>query len=343
MTAEKEALAKKSLEEKQERMAKEAERLAAEKEAQRRLEEEKAESAKKALEEKQEKIAREKEAQRLLAEEKSALAKKVFEEKQEKIAKEKEAQRLLEEEKAELAKKALEEKQARMAKEAGRVATEKEAQRRLVEEKAEIAKKALAEKQEKVAQEKVRLLAEQEIERLAAEEAKSAKKNTILAFAKRPYQNNPREIARDGHFIAYDNGTVLDTRKNMMWAAKDNGDGINWVDAKKYCENYRGGGYTDWRMPSKDELAGLWDLKKSQTNEAFPKSPLPVTELIDVSSCSVWTSETHKNVAQSELLSPISAVLGPFAVIVNYCMWIHPALPQSGGEFTRALPVRAAK
>ena len=68
-----------------------------------------------------------------------------------------------------------------------------------------------------------------------------------------------KEISRDGRFIAYDNGTVKDTEKGLMWAAKDNGKDINWKDAKRYCENYRGGGYTDWRMPTLDELAGLYD------------------------------------------------------------------------------------
>src|SRR5271157_3353252 len=72
-------------------------------------------------------------------------------------------------------------------------------------------------------------------------------------------------IARDGRFIAYDNGTVLDTRTNLMWAAKDNGSDIEWQDAKFYCENYRGGGYKDWRMPTLDELEGLYDAKKSRS------------------------------------------------------------------------------
>jgi hypothetical protein len=35
------------------------------------------------------------------------------------------------------------------------------------------------------------------------------------------------EVRRDGRFIAYDNGTVLDTKTNLMWAAKDNGSDIN--------------------------------------------------------------------------------------------------------------------
>lgn len=58
-------------------------------------------------------------------------------------------------------------------------------------------------------------------------------------------------------FIAYDNGTVMDTTTNLMWAAKDNGSDISCADAKSYCENYRAGGYTDWRLPTKDELIYL--------------------------------------------------------------------------------------
>ena len=34
------------------------------------------------------------------------------------------------------------------------------------------------------------------------------------------------ETGRDGRFIAYDNGKVLDTKTNLMWAAKDNGSDI---------------------------------------------------------------------------------------------------------------------
>ena len=75
------------------------------------------------------------------------------------------------------------------------------------------------------------------------------------------------ETARDGRFIAYDNGTVLDTKTHLMWAAKDNGRDINWANAKSYCENYRGGGYTDWRLPTQRELMGLFDANKSQKAE----------------------------------------------------------------------------
>ena len=58
-----------------------------------------------------------------------------------------------------------------------------------------------------------------------------------------------KEIAREGRFIAYGNGTVLDTKTGLMWAAKDDGKGMDEQDARAYFENYRAGGYTDWRMP----------------------------------------------------------------------------------------------
>jgi hypothetical protein len=97
------------------------------------------------------------------------------------------------------------------------------------------------------------------------------------------------EKARDGRFIAYDNGTVLDTKTKLIWAAKDNGNTINWVDAKSYCENYRGGGYTDWRMPTPNELAGLYDEAKTYT--ADNGKIFHLTKLIHLTSFVIWSSE----------------------------------------------------
>src|SRR5450759_5881470 len=52
----------------------------------------------------------------------------------------------------------------------------------------------------------------------------------IFTCCSRPYtaeHATTGETVRDGRFIAYDNGTVLDTRTKLMWAAKDNGSDIN--------------------------------------------------------------------------------------------------------------------
>ncbi len=102
-----------------------------------------------------------------------------------------------------------------------------------------------------------------------------------------------KEIDRDGRFIAYANGTVLDTSTGLMWASNDNGEAINWNDAKKYCDNFLGGWYTDWRLPTLDELAEIYDTGPGYMQECcFSCSRLKITELIKLSCACIWSGET---------------------------------------------------
>jgi hypothetical protein len=132
------------------------------------------------------------------------------------------------------------------------------------------------------------------------------------------------EKARDGRFIAYHNGTVLDTRTGLIWAAEDNGSNINWVNAKFYCENYRGAGYSDWRMPTQEELAGLYDAAKTYKSACGVEVHL--TKLIRITCIAPWASETRNLTAASFI----------FDDGIRY--WGHQ---QIGGG--RALPVRSVK
>jgi hypothetical protein len=134
------------------------------------------------------------------------------------------------------------------------------------------------------------------------------------------------ETDRDGRFIAYNNGTVLDTRTYLMWASEDNGSDINWKDAKRYCETYRGGGYTDWRMPTQNELAGLYDVSKNNqtTQSSFY---VHLTKLIQLSSCCPWASETR----------------GSDAAAFFFTLGSRNWFPQSLGNNYRALPVRSGR
>jgi len=140
----------------------------------------------------------------------------------------------------------------------------------------------------------------------------------------RPSPSTGSEIGRDGHFIAYNNGTVLDTWTNLMWAARDNGSDVNWAKAKSYCENYRGGGYSDWRMPTGSELRGLYDANKTyKSNCGYD---VHLTELIRLSCGWAWTSETH----------------GSDAAFFNVNAGGRGWDLQSRGGY-RALPVRSGK
>jgi hypothetical protein len=116
-----------------------------------------------------------------------------------------------------------------------------------------------------------------------------SKKTTIPAMSKRTSVATANEIRRDGRFIAYANGTVLDTQTNLMWAAKDNGKGINLANAQTYFKNYRGGGYKDWRMPTQDELAGLYDGSVNGQNGQH------LTTLITLTGCCPYASEIRGN------------------------------------------------
>jgi tetratricopeptide (TPR) repeat protein len=137
-------------------------------------------------------------------------------------------------------------------------------------------------------------------------------------------------LKRDGRFIAYIDGTVLDTKTNLMWAAKDNGSSINWEDARLYCENYRGGGYTDWRMPTQDELAGLYNASKNYQSECrslFGTYDTHLTELIHLSCCMIWASGGKGDWADDFIFKDGRRFRAP----------------REGSGDLRALPVRSAR
>jgi hypothetical protein len=164
-----------------------------------------------------------------------------------------------------------------------------------------------------------------EREQLAVARRKVEAERQQLAMAKRPSISTAGETGRDGRFIAFNNGTVLDTRTNLMWAAKDNGRNTIWADAKSYCENYRGGGYTDWRMPTQEELAGLYDTAKTYKSDCGIDAHL--TELIRLTCTAPWALETS----------------GSTAAIFGFDPGRRYWAPQSRDHGTRALPVRSGK
>ena len=141
-------------------------------------------------------------------------------------------------------------------------------------------------------------------------------------------KDNVREIKRDGRFVAYSDGTVLDTKTGLMWAARDNGSDINWRDAKEYCENYRGGGYTDWRMPGIDELAVLYDRSKSYKAECWGGFDIHLTELIHLTCWCAWARETKG---------------GSSAAYFHFRTGTRGTAPQSNSSIHRVLPVRGGK
>jgi hypothetical protein len=50
-----------------------------------------------------------------------------------------------------------------------------------------------------------------------------------------------------------------DPATGLTWTTADNGSDVNWDQAKAYCSNLRLGEYSDWRLPTIDELWGIYD------------------------------------------------------------------------------------
>jgi hypothetical protein len=108
----------------------------------------------------------------------------------------------------------------------------------------------------------------------------------------------PKETGKDGSFVGYDDGTVLDTKTNLMWTSQDNGTPLSWPGAKSYATGNHTGGYADWRLPTLDELAGLYD--KAKTRKSYCQASVDelgqvmdeihLTEQIHLSCTRVWTS-----------------------------------------------------
>ncbi len=190
--------------------------------------------------------------------------------------------------------------------------------------------KRLAEEQARLRQEKEELDKQiKEAQREAAERKETDRKGMTTAMVTPPSVPALGVSGRDGRFIASGDGTVLDTRTNLMWAAKDNGANISWQDAKSYCENYRGGGYADWRMPTQDELAGLYDTAITNTNPPAEgcSGGYHLTNLINLTCCCPWASETR----------------GSMAANFGFSNGPRHWLDQSYVGSIRALPVRSTR
>jgi len=132
-----------------------------------------------------------------------------------------------------------------------------------------------------------------------------------------PISDEPEEVF---NFIVYTDGTVLDKRTNLMWANKDNGTNINWSDAKLFCESYRKGGYTNWRMPSLNELAGLYN-KTMKGKNAYH-----LTTAIELTASVQWSSDSKGSEA------------GAFFFAEGNPIWYSQS-----DKLVRVLPVRNTK
>ena len=108
-----------------------------------------------------------------------------------------------------------------------------------------------------------------------------------LKSEKNETQNIKKQIklkeirSKDGRFIDNENGTITDTKTDLMWAKTDSysdlGSCLGWDESRKYVIRLSTAGYSDWRMPTVKELKSIFDKSKSNQDEsgsAFHLDPI---------------------------------------------------------------------
>ena len=60
-------------------------------------------------------------------------------------------------------------------------------------------------------------------------------------------------------------GTIFDTRANLLWQQSSSTKQYTWKDAHTYCEKLNLAGYKDWRLPTIEELKTLIEKEHQPT------------------------------------------------------------------------------
>jgi hypothetical protein len=113
---------------------------------------------------------------------------------------------------------------------------------------------------------------------------------TLVSSAVPVPEDPPNTNEQADRFVDNGDGTVTDTKNKLMWAAKSSSTEMRSDVAEYYCGSFRAAGRSDWRMPTIEELKGLYDVSYSRVTDCYDKSPIHITPLISLSCTHVWAA-----------------------------------------------------
>jgi Protein of unknown function (DUF1566) len=85
-------------------------------------------------------------------------------------------------------------------------------------------------------------------------------------------------------------GVWTDPATGLMWTRKDNGYALRWQPAVEYCRSLHLGGYSDWRLPSIDELKKIYNPNAQVACGSEGNMVCQIKGRIQLTSGVVWSS-----------------------------------------------------
>ena len=113
----------------------------------------------------------------------------------------------------------------------------------------------------------------------------------VLPASSKPVTGESNQLA-DAHPTTtagnpMNQNVFTDADTALTWARTDNGNDIAWEVADKYCKELELAGYSDWRLPTIDELEKLYDPKGGK--EYNVRKPFRLTSFF------VWSSTKERS------------------------------------------------
>lgn len=86
--------------------------------------------------------------------------------------------------------------------------------------------------------------------------------------------------------------TWTDPATGLTWTKKDNGVDVTWQEAMNYCQSLQIGGQSDWRLPTINELQGLYDpsINAPDRSSGGQAVPWQVKGKLALSAWGEWSS-----------------------------------------------------
>jgi len=93
--------------------------------------------------------------------------------------------------------------------------------------------------------------------------------------------------------------TWTDPQTNLMWKANNTSTTVPWYSGKKYCESLQLEGYTDWRLPTIDELRTIvYDCPSTE-----PRGACQASEFCNNDGCICGSCESKSRCNRNNNLS----------------------------------------